>query len=1120
MTNKPLELRFQPNDPRPAEAETRRPDLELVKGGRADGVSENEQLAAQRAADIEHKIQTLEKSLIASPAEDRSNLNVTQLELLNKQLPHAQQLKENLSAIRALEENGNMFLQGMRSIIAPGEKRVFSFSELQDAWANNTSKATFTSETLAKLTDELDELALQYRDTEVQIEERQKTHLETQQRLLALEESLEEVHALKQAIVDDVTSRIQIKKQGGSLVTKGGSALFEQIGTYLKEYETAADEELQRIAGELSKLETIIPLLEQKSDATSMAEFLKNLVKKSPEQKNAKDQLAEARGKQKELMSQLDRIVLIQRALGFASGHVGATPAGLSEIGSHMEFTAGAGMITPKPRSNENAPQIVARTTAGLRGHVPGSFEFGAENLMKEIQKKAEEQAARAKTAKMPTPYAPERRKIVALSDEEAAYVRNLRTSKTKTPPPKTEPALTEIPKEEIYEEDRIPAIPVVETPTLPQARTAPETVMPSSPTVTAEQIVTRDRFTPQENAQIQELRNQTIDQKATHIMDYIVAASNRSSNTLEERSARFEEKISAYINLIITPEEANAVEQAAHALFNEHVEEEHYAGAITRALRRRLEFATQKLREPSRQVYERVTTVSVGDLLGQEGGGSASAEVVTPPQDAAPLRMERKTPSTEAIASEHQVTTPEEAVLSPLDALMTEFNTKKIGPIAKKFNTGTLTYENALKQAIAETDVVIQSLAKDERKQLSQMYSDMIRNLKATRANRGKPMSAATEKLLRDIARRIDPDWKEPKKATGKWRKWIAGILGGMAVTGVATEAGKQDARTGETREAPSPEEETQESPLAEAVLPQTEAPQLEKVSAAPTAPVPESTPITEPAPESAAALTTDISADKTSAAPALRNPVKGAPRAAKDTAPTASDIQSFEKLKEKFPIFQTKAEQIAAAKRESKKAADYMKAVYGPMKPDTPKGGEKLVDVSSVGPKGKHERGASSGRGGIIERGRAHTRRPTSENPNTTGIDITVPKTVAPKIDITPPPTAKPASATEAQKVTQTDIEPTTIVGHLGFASLQLESAKGALIKLITDQRQHNLTEAEAENLRLQLISAIENTRKHAWAVRDDLKATPEEKTRAAALSDSITKMSARAAGFGIQE
>lgn len=764
------ELKFTPREMQsashPEKAVSVRPDLEIIKGGKRQGISQNEQFAYEKVSEIENKIQTLDKLLKEKSPENKSALDATRLEILNKQLPHAQRLRENLSAMLQLEEKGNDTLKSMQSIIAPQEKYAFTFPEIQDAWANSKEKRTYAPEVLAKLTDELDDLAQNYAQIEAQIEERKNIHIETQLRLYELENSIKEVDAIKQEIVNDVTSRIKIKKQGGSLLAESDSAIFEKIGTYLEEYETAINDERQRIASELAKVEIEIPLLEQQTSVKSVGEFLKNLINRSPKQKNAKDQLAETRGKENELKTQLERMSLIQRALGFASGHVGATPAGLSNLESRLDLTAGAGMIAPKP-AEKQAPTS-ARVALSHESAVPVSFEFEAERIVREIMQKVKDQQARQKTEKNPSPA-----------------------------------IVTEIPAEEIYEEDKIPELPTTRD-------------IASSPLTDASHpdlVDTRaDRITKTETKIVQELKEQTIDEKAIHIMDYIIAGVNRFSDTLEERSSRFEEKVSYYIGKIVLPEEALAVKDALQTHFSESVENEVQKSATADLLHNRFEFAKQKLLEQERGTFEHNIEFKVEDLLnpGGEGGLSTSTDAKISPKDtmpATPLRVEHK-PAQKSVSERKILTPEEESQFSPLGALMSELNNKRLKPIFTAFNARKLSYENALKQAIAETDMAINPLSKEEKKHLSTMYSEMIEDLKESRTSKGKKMPAATERLLKEIAKRINPDWTEPKKPTGRWKKWLAGILSSVAIGGVAAEAGKQSERSGENQSSPSTEE------------------------------------------------------------------------------------------------------------------------------------------------------------------------------------------------------------------------------------------------------------------------------------------------------------------------
>lgn len=895
MKSTGLELIFPPQKMQPARGPEAvvpivRPNLEIIKGGKKQGISQNEQLAYEKVTEIENKIQTLNKSSKENSSENRSALDATRLEILNKQLPHAQQLHENLSALRKLEEEGSDALKSMQGVIAPQEKYALTFPEIQDAWAHNNEKATYAPEVLAKLTDELDDLARHYAQIEAQIEERKNIHIETQLRLYELENSIQEVDITKQEIVNDVISRIQIKKQGGSLVAESDSAIFEKIGTYLEEYEIAINDERQRIANELAKLEADILLLDQQTGRKSAGEFLKSLINRSPKQKIAKDKLAEARGKENELKTQLERMSLVQRALGFASGHVGATPAGLSNLESRLDLTAGAGMIAPKP--SEKQTTTFSRVALSHESAVPASFEFDAERVAREILQKVKKQQARQKTEKIPS----------------SAIV-------------------TEIPAEEIYEENKIPALPTTEKVASPPLTDA------SHP-----DLDTRaHKITKTENEIVQELKKQTIDKKALHIMDYIMAGVRRFSDTLEERSTRFEEKVSSYIGLIVLPEETRGVKDALQTHFSESVKDEDQKSAEVNLLGKRLEFAKQKLLERERETYETNIEFNVEDLLNPDGEGeiSASADAEISPKDtipATPLRVEHK-PAQKSVSERKILTPEEESQLSPLGILMSELNNKRLKPIFTALNTRKMSYENALKQAIAETDMAIQSLSKDERKDLNRMYSEMIGDLKESRASKGKSMPAATERLLKEIAKRINPDWTEPKKPTGRWKKWLAGILSSVAIGGVAAEAGKQSERSGETRPSPSTEEPKEDE---NKIIPHSE----EAVS--PPSPIEEKPIIAQPLPQ---VEVKPVVAPTTETPPVASTAPKNEVLRKKEPAKVAHSSKKKHEITGRTPI----QKETPETRQEPK--LNFFPGRPTDYRPDTSKKGpEPLVDIGDI--------------------------------------------------------------------------------------------------------------------------------------------------------------------------
>lgn len=763
MAPKAPELKFQPEAAPNIHSDTDKkegtpPDLETIPGGRSSHTSEDEHLAAERTRGIKLKIKSLENSSRKKSPEEQSDLDATRLDILSKQLPHARVLQDNLSAIRGLKTEIDSVLKSMQGIIAPGETQALSFGELLDAWAN-TPEDTLAPELSAKLTNELNELNIRYGQINAEYQEQQNMRLETETRLAELQDSLEEVEALKQEIVDDITSRIQVRKEGGSLIAKSSSSMFEQIGSYLHEYQSALNDEQQNLINELSKLEDSIPLLEAEAKSRGAGDWLKQLLKKSSERGYAKDHLADARARKRETSKNLERLVLIQRALGFASGHVGVTPAGLSNLESRLELTSGSGVIAPVP--HKNAQQTFARTM--MRDGKPiasESFEFGSVALMKEIQKKAAEQ---------------KNKKVKPLSDEEASYLRNLKTKKS---PVTQEPAEPEIPAEDIHAEDSIPAIPVAEKPFVPVTTAHTET--PAA-----------EDLTPQ---RVKELRRQTTDVKADDILEMALKDINIYVKTASETTdAEQAGKINNYINLIISPKEAQAVAQELKTLFEEISADKKIPRSVMTAMRKRVNSAEQALLKRANETQ--APAPSVEKPLDEEIDGSASveAEAGTPISAATPLTVEHTTKPKEAAEAPLEAPAAREEEMSKLDVVMAEL-AKKIGPTVKAFNKGELTYDKALKQALSEVDITTGQISKDERKQLNEMFIGMIQDLKETRAEKGKEISPATEKLLRDIAKRIDPDWSEPKKpTTGRLKKWLVGLLSAAAIGGAVSEGVKQ---------------------------------------------------------------------------------------------------------------------------------------------------------------------------------------------------------------------------------------------------------------------------------------------------------------------------------------
>ncbi|HBW74283.1 MAG: hypothetical protein UX10_C0002G0009 [Candidatus Magasanikbacteria bacterium GW2011_GWA2_45_39] len=762
MASKGHELKFQPSEisgsyPDKKQESSSKHGMEAMQGGRSSDASRNEEFAAERTRAIELKIKSLEDSSRKKSPEEQSSLDATRLEILSQQLPHARVLQDNLSAMRGLRQEIDGILKSMQGIIAPGEKHPLSFEELLSVWANTPDEKL--GETLAtKLTKELNELNTQYGQLEAQYAERQKMHLETQNRLAELQDNFEEVDSLKQEIVDDITSRIQIKKKGGSLIAESSSAMFEQIGSYLHEYQNVLSDAQEGYTDELSRLEESIPLLKEEAKSRGAGEWLKQLFKKSSERGYAKDRLADVLAKKRAILKNLERTVLIQRALGFASGHVGFTLAGLSNLGSRMELTGGAGVIAPTPR--EKAPQTFARMVSVGGPLAAESFEFGPVQLAKAIKQKALE-----------------------------------RDAKNKKTPTITEAAIPEISSTDIHAEDSIPAIPATE---LPHTQTANADI--GIPAV--EDLIP---------ARVRELRNQTADVKANDIREMALKNLNLYVDTPPESAgAGYQEKINNYINLIISPEEARTVAGAFDNLFEEIISDEKITRGVRHILQKRLDFVQQSLLARARKAPDDKKFETVPNQTDNGASGSVEAEVEVPPSTAGPLRVEH---ITKPIESPLETPPAKETEMNKLEVVVAQI-TKQIGPSIKSFNKGELTFEKAFKQALSKTDIAIQSLSKDERKQLNKMFVNMIDELKETRAGKGKEMSATTEKLLRDIAKRIDSDWVEPIKPTGRWRKWIAGILSTAAIGGAVSE-GVRYADTKETADKkPGEKKEAEGSP------------------------------------------------------------------------------------------------------------------------------------------------------------------------------------------------------------------------------------------------------------------------------------------------------------------
>jgi len=311
MASKGHELKFQPSEisgsyPDKKQESSSKHGMEAMQGGRSSDASRNEEFAAERTRAIELKIKSLEDSSRKKSPEEQSSLDATRLEILSQQLPHARVLQDNLSAMRGLRQEIDGILKSMQGIIAPGEKHPLSFEELLSVWANTPDEKL--GETLAtKLTKELNELNTQYGQLEAQYAERQKMHLETQNRLAELQDNFEEVDSLKQEIVDDITSRIQIKKKGGSLIAESSSAMFEQIGSYLHEYQNVLSDAQEGYTDELSRLEESIPLLKEEAKSRGAGEWLKQLFKKSSERGYAKDRLADVLAKKRAILKNLER---------------------------------------------------------------------------------------------------------------------------------------------------------------------------------------------------------------------------------------------------------------------------------------------------------------------------------------------------------------------------------------------------------------------------------------------------------------------------------------------------------------------------------------------------------------------------------------------------------------------------------------------------------------------------------------------------------------------------------------------------------------------------------------------------------------------------------------------